>query len=270
MTAEVIGAWISIFLTICIFSYLYGDNPVYKLAEHLFVGVSIGVAVIETWFATLYPNLVAKLLELPAHPGDIELWSYFVPLILLVLLFFKLSNKLSYLARIPIAFLVAAFAAIKVTGEARSNLLRQLGDSIPDLPAVYAQHGFWNWEANGAGVFSSLLIVVGLGSCLFYFYFSAPHTGVLKPISRFAVWVLMVAFGASFGLTVMGRVTLAFGRGLELLGIGMAPDLASRVHAPVATAVSIVVVGVIVAAHRLVQPPPPPPEDEDDLAVSPG
>ena len=67
MSPEVIGAWISIFLTICIFSYLYGDNPIYKLAEHLFVGVSIGVAVIETWFATLKPNLVDKIAEIPAE-----------------------------------------------------------------------------------------------------------------------------------------------------------------------------------------------------------
>lgn len=268
MSPEVIGAWISIFLTICIFSYLYGDNPIYKLAEHLFVGVSIGVAVIETWFATLKPNLVDKIAEIPAHPGDLELWSYFIPLILLVLLFFKFSRQYHYLARVPIAFLVAAFAAIKVTGEAQGNLIRQLADSMPDLATAYSSYGLWSWEANGAGVFSSLLLVVGLGSCLFYFYFSAPHTGVLRPITRFAVWVLMVAFGASFGLTVMGRITLAFGRGLELLGIGTEPELAAKINAPVATAVSIGIVTAIIIAHRVIQPPPPPVDEDDDLVPS--
>ena len=38
-TAEVLGAWLSIGLTLCIFSFLYADNPVYKLAEHLYLGV---------------------------------------------------------------------------------------------------------------------------------------------------------------------------------------------------------------------------------------
>ena len=40
-----VGAWVSIFLTICVLSFLYDDNPVYKFAEHLFLGVSVGVAI---------------------------------------------------------------------------------------------------------------------------------------------------------------------------------------------------------------------------------
>ena len=34
---DVVGFWIGVFLTFCILSYLYKDNPFYKLAEHLFV-----------------------------------------------------------------------------------------------------------------------------------------------------------------------------------------------------------------------------------------
>ena len=41
---DLIGAWVSIFLTMCIFSFLYADNPIYKFAEHLFMGVSIGIS----------------------------------------------------------------------------------------------------------------------------------------------------------------------------------------------------------------------------------
>jgi len=39
---DIFGAWIAIFLTMAILSFLYGDNPFYKLAEHLFIGISIG------------------------------------------------------------------------------------------------------------------------------------------------------------------------------------------------------------------------------------
>ena len=39
---ELFGVWCIVLLTLSIFSYLYGDNPFYKAAEHIFVGVSAG------------------------------------------------------------------------------------------------------------------------------------------------------------------------------------------------------------------------------------
>ena len=39
-----------IFLTLSIMSYLYKDNPFYKLAEHLFVGVSIGYVITQQYY----------------------------------------------------------------------------------------------------------------------------------------------------------------------------------------------------------------------------
>ena len=38
----ILGAWVAVFLTLAIFSYLYKDNPFYKVAEHVFVGISAG------------------------------------------------------------------------------------------------------------------------------------------------------------------------------------------------------------------------------------
>ena len=48
--SAILGAWIAAFLTLGIFSYLYRDNPFYKIAEHVFVGVSAAyVAAISFW-----------------------------------------------------------------------------------------------------------------------------------------------------------------------------------------------------------------------------
>ena len=40
---DILGAWIAVFLTLAIFSFLYKDNAFYKIAEHLFVGVSVDI-----------------------------------------------------------------------------------------------------------------------------------------------------------------------------------------------------------------------------------
>ena len=65
---DLLGAWVSIFLTVCILSFLYEDNPVYKLAEHLFLGVSIAIGVIEGYYGTFKPNMIAHLMDV-ARPG---------------------------------------------------------------------------------------------------------------------------------------------------------------------------------------------------------
>lgn len=243
---EVFGAWLSIFLTVCILSFLYGDNPIYKFAEHLFLGISIAIGVIEQYYGVFGPNLVDKL-------SGGRLLSL-VPLGLIVLLFFKLSRKLDWVARIPIAFIVALYAGVKLTGEANANLMTPIKATMQDLGQLYETHGWFNLEADGAGVISGVLLVVGLCATLLHFYFSAAHNRPLRVVSRFGVLMLMLSFGASFGFTVMGRISLAIGRFRELLGTSGSPERAAQVHPQLATLISVILVVVVLAAWRTRNP----------------
>ncbi len=234
--AEILGAWISIGLTLCIFSFLYADNPVYKLAEHLYLGVSIGISCIEIYYGTLKPNMFDALAE-----G--QLLRIF-PLVMFVLLFLKLSRKVGYLARVPIAFIVAAYAGVKLTGEANANLMTQMAQSMPDLAELWQEHGLWSWAADGDGVISGLFLVAGLAACLLHFYFSAPHSPSMQWVSRFGILVLMLSFGASFGYTVMGRITLCIGRFQEMLGTGWSDEKLAAIHPRTA---SVILAAVLIA-----------------------
>lgn len=55
--------WVGTFLTFCIFSFLYKDNPFYKFAEHLFVGVSVGYSISISYHNVLYPDLIVPLFK---------------------------------------------------------------------------------------------------------------------------------------------------------------------------------------------------------------
>ena len=59
---------------------------------------------------------------------------------------------------------------------------------------------------------SNLLVVLGVLCGLAYFFFSARHVGVLGGMSKVGIWTLMIGFGASFGYTVMSRISLLYGR----------------------------------------------------------
>ncbi len=243
-TVDLVGAWVSIFLTLAILSFLYADNPVYKLAEHIFLGVSIGVGLIEVYHGVFKPNLIEKL----AAGNLLSL----VPLAMCAMLFARsFSKKLGWLSRIPIAFIVAAYAGVKLTGEANANLMTQVAQSMPDLSALWAEHGLWDWSADGAGVISGVLLVAGLCACLLHFYFSARHGPAMRVVSRFGVLVLMLSFGASFGYTVMGRISLAIGRAQELLGLDRSAADVAFVHPQLATLACAVVIIAILAAWRI-------------------
>ena len=314
--AELAGAWVSIFLTICVLSFLYDDNPVYKFAEHLFLGVSVGISVTEIYYGSFGPNLAEKLMPGTGVPsltpwmfaamgaaaltvslidvrrrgeGDDPLgavrigllaivlaataavvgqlalawfksatevpWTgqralSFFPLILVGMLFMKLSRKHGWLARVPIAFIVAAYAGVKLTGEANANLMTQVAQSMPNLVASWTEYGLWSWAKDGAGVISDVVLVVGLVSCLVYFYFSAPAKGGIAWVSRFGILVLMLSFGASFGYTVMGRISLAIGRAQEMLGMDRPIDEVEQIHPRIASIVSLVIIVMLLAAWR--------------------
>ncbi len=115
-TFDLVGAWLGIFLTMCVLSFLYGDNPFYKLAEHLFVGVSIGYVVV----VQIKNNFYVKL------ERGLDVWDV-VPALLVALMFVKLgSRRLAWLGRFPLAFVVALYAGQSITGLVGSDL----GDQI--------------------------------------------------------------------------------------------------------------------------------------------
>ena len=72
------GALVAIVLTLCVFSYLLGDNFLYRLAEYLFVGVAIGYAVVVAFHNILVPKLVIPLIEATAGQD----WSQVLMLLL--------------------------------------------------------------------------------------------------------------------------------------------------------------------------------------------
>ena len=55
------GIFVAAWLTFFIYSFLYKDNPFYKFAEHLFVGVGAAYGVVVTFWQMIVPNLIHKL-----------------------------------------------------------------------------------------------------------------------------------------------------------------------------------------------------------------
>jgi hypothetical protein len=208
-----IGTWIGGFLTLMIFSFLYKDNPFYKFAEHLFVGVSAAYWMVVGFWSTLVPNLIARLW--PSHMGnlipsavgkDAEL-MYVIPLVLGLMMLMRLSPKANWFSRWAMAFVIGFAAGTNFTRYLQSDFVSQIHSSIEPIytPGMSVMGTIGD-------VFSKLIIIGGLLSALIYFYFSKEHKGAFGRAARLGIWVLMAAFGATFGYTVMARISLLTGR----------------------------------------------------------
>ena len=200
-----IGIWISALLTLGIFSFLYKDNPAYKLCEHLFVGVSAGYYVVLNYFSVVRPNLLDPLVQGDGHGG--RDFFLLVPLVLGILLFSRFFPKGDWLSRWSIALILGVYPALRITGFGQGDFVEQIHGTMLPL-----------WVAGNPGAtIGNWILVVGLLTTLIFFFFSKEHKGALGGTARVGVYFLMVSFGASYGYTVMARISLLIGRVMFLL-----------------------------------------------------
>jgi hypothetical protein len=139
-----------------------------------------------------------------------------VPLFFGLLFFARFTKRHDYLLRWSLAFLIGGYAGAKLTGFAQGDLVQQAGATMLPIWGVRFFPAHAPWLYPGDTGMNHLLIIVGVITTLAYFFFSKPHRGLLGGTARTGIWFLMVAFGASFGYTVMARISLLIGRFLFL------------------------------------------------------
>jgi hypothetical protein len=199
-----IGIWIAALLTLGIYSFLYKDNPAYKLCEHLFVGISAGYYVVLMYFSVVKPNLLIPLFTDVSHERHFLL---VVPLVLGILLFSRFFPKGDWLSRWSLALILGVYPALRITGFGQGDLVEQIHGTMLPL-----------WVPGNLGTtIGNWLLVGGLLTTLVFFFFSKEHKGALGGAARIGVYFLMVSFGASYGYTVMARISLLIGRVMFLL-----------------------------------------------------
>jgi hypothetical protein len=217
--------WVGAALTLMVFSFLWRDNPFYKIAEHLFVGVSAAYLMAMGFWSTLWPSAVVKLVPAAARVTDPDATIgepeplVIIPLLLGCLMLLRLWPRLSWLARWPTAFAVGTTLGYNLVRTVRSNFLAQINATLePGLKLASAAGGV-DW----IGTANHLALVAGTACAVVYFTYTRGGAGLRgrslrDGAARTGLMVLMVAFGASFAYAVMGRISLLVGRLQFLLG----------------------------------------------------
>ena len=208
--ARSIGVWIAALLTLFVLSFLIKDNPFYKIAESLFVGISAAYWMVVAFWDQIVPNLIGKL-----SPTFVRNWAmpglgedarqellYLIPFILGLMLLWRLSPKGGWISRWPMAFFIGTFCGLRLIRFLQADFLIQIRAGID--PLYVTEGGVFDVWASLANI----ILLIGVLSCLVYFFFSFEHKGIVGKTAKLGIWYLMITFGAGFAYTVMGRIAL--------------------------------------------------------------
>jgi hypothetical protein len=209
---EIIGPALAALLTLMVLSYILGDNALFKLAAHLFVGVAVGYAIIVMWYEVFAPAL-----------GSGSLRTVAPALILCFLLLFKIrpaqSGLASALGGVTLAFLLGVGASLAIGGALFGTLMPQIATTA----AISLNPGHYQsteTETASVELLNNIIIVLGTVGTFFYFTFAVRAPGLLGGFREGFVrfWAgmgrLMIIFtlGALFANTVSSKVALLVSR----------------------------------------------------------
>jgi hypothetical protein len=196
---EAAGMVVGAILTLLVFSYLLGDNPLYRLALHLFVGALVGYSLGVVLRDVLLGMVLAQLLTNPL--------AVVVPLVLGILLLFKGFPRQAYAGNFSVAYLVGVGTAVALSGALLGTLVPQIGATGRALsPAALA--------SSRGGLLDGLLIVVGTTCTLMVSAFAArTHSDGRKLRGLAGAWAQIIRLAAG-----IGRIFIIFALGVAFAG----------------------------------------------------
>lgn len=205
-------AWWQIFIggvaTLAVYSFLFKENRFYRIFEHLFIGIATSITIMKAFRDSLWPVYFKPLLGLDllllpdgsyAEPYDYRLLLYLIPMAFGLLYYFILSKRLSWLAQLPIGFMLGVSAGLTFKGFF-NEVMPQLYDSFRPLYI----------SGDSYSSISNIIFIVTLLTSLSYFFFTFKRKegGVISSTASIGRYLMMGCFGAFFGSTIMARMAL--------------------------------------------------------------
>jgi hypothetical protein len=199
MDLTLTGGIVAALLTVMVFSYLLGANPLWRIAQSLLVGVSVGYVSLVVLTQVVAPQ-VARVIEPPEGAAPTDRWLAAVPVALGVLLLLRVAYPGAWPASFGLNLVVVVGASLALGGALAGVVVPQALDTMRLLSVG-------NLDAAGtAALVGNVVLVIGVVCALAYFAFGAKADGTrfapVRQMSMVGRWVLVLAFGAILGSLV--------------------------------------------------------------------
>ena len=214
MSIDLLSAIFGLIFTLMVFSYLLDDNPLFRVAVYIFIGVSAGYAATVVCYQVLSPKLLA-----PLRTGDPnQLLLTVIPLFLSISLLAKLTPRISWIGNFAMAVLVGVGAAAALAGAVLGTLIPQVQaamDAFDFRSAATTSDAFF-------GLLNGIVMLVGTVFTLGYFHFSAERAADGTPrrnrVFEWIAWVGRIFIAITLGVLFAGVYMSALTAMIERLG----------------------------------------------------
>lgn len=198
------NALISLILTLVIFSYLLGDNLLFRLAVSIFVGLAAAFTVVVTVQSVILPL---------TGSGTVNAVLFSIGLTLALLLLLKPIRSLRILTNMSLGFLIAVGTAVSVVGAISGTL-------IP----IISQTTMVDNNGDFGSLVSSFIIIIGVVTSLLYFNYGVKENAqgvyergpIMKVIAGIGQGFIVITLGALYGAAILTSLTILTGQ-LEML-----------------------------------------------------
>ena len=203
--ADPIGAIIGFLLTVMVLSYIIGDNVLFRLATHIFIGVASGYAAVLIVYNVLWYQVLVPVLQIFTSGTGDKLLNFAVhvaPAVILgIWMLTKVTPRLSRYGTPVLAFLTGVGAATVIAGAVRGTIFPQVGASINMLNQHSAPANMNNlvgWFING------VIVLVGTITTLIYFQFGVKRQEEGMPAQRPVILEYLSTVGQGFIVITLG------------------------------------------------------------------
>ncbi len=238
---DVIGVWVGVFVTLMVLSFLYRENPFFRVAEYVFLGLATGYG-----FAASLRLFINQALNPIFRNGDL---TFIVPLLLGALFYAQFTKKYSALYRLPLSLAIGYGLGVSIWSIFGTFFVKQVAASMIPI-----------YTGDLLTTIDNIVIVTGTILSLSYFILHREQTGVWGGFTRLGKYFILVTMGAVFGSTVLGRMQLIIQRVQFLVGdpafpwraLGMGTAEAGS-YAPIAILAFLAVFGLYLYRQRQVK-----------------
>lgn len=197
--------WAGALATLALYSVLYRENPVYRMAEHIFLGLATGLGLYVVWRDVLYPMWWQELAQ--------GRWPWIFALVAGLMYYTIYSKRFAWMSRLVMLTMMGLGAGLAFRAF-YGMFMPQIGASFKPLIVIQqTPAGATDVPNSIFASFTNLLFLVTLLCVMTYFFFSFEQKRAsVRNAATLGRWLMMIAFGAMFGSTVMARLSLFIGR----------------------------------------------------------
>lgn len=182
-TVDMIFSLLATYFALSMFSFLYKDNPTFKLGEHTFIGLQTGITLYQG-LRSIYTSGIE-----PVSRGDFIL---LIPIILGLITFTMFSGTYRWASRYPMYLMVGIGVGVTLRASIISSVVRQIQATILSLTI-----------GSPFTMFSNIILVFGTLCALLYFIVTMEHKGPLGFIGKIGRYFIMILMGAQFATFLM-------------------------------------------------------------------